>query len=237
MKKALDILLLFSDTSYMNYPGGKGGVFQKLINLMPPHDVYIETHLGGGAVMRNKRPARSNIGIEIDQEVIEMWTNVNPIGFELIHDDAINYLNDYRFTGNELIYCDPPYLRETRKKRSRLYKYEYSHQDHMVLLELLKSLPCMVMISGYESPLYIESLKSWHTHCYQATCHHGVATEWLWMNYSVPVELHEYSYLGNNFRERERIKRKTERWTAKLQSMPTLERQALFSAMDAVREQ
>lgn len=30
----------------MNYHGGKGGVFQKLINLMPPHEVYIETHLG-----------------------------------------------------------------------------------------------------------------------------------------------------------------------------------------------
>ncbi|ODS31873.1 MAG: D12 class N6 adenine-specific DNA methyltransferase, partial [Candidatus Scalindua rubra] len=24
---------------------------------MPPHEVYIETHLGGGAVMRNKRPS------------------------------------------------------------------------------------------------------------------------------------------------------------------------------------
>ncbi|MCP4456906.1 MAG: DNA adenine methylase [Cytophagales bacterium] len=221
----------------MNYPGGKGGVFQKLINLMPPHDVYIETHLGGGAVMRNKRPARGNIGIEIDQKVIEMWTGVNPTGFELIHGDAINYLNDYSFTGNELVYCDPPYLRETRKKSGKLYKYEYSHKDHTILLELLKSLPCMVMISGYESPLYKESLKSWHTYCYQAACHHGVATEWLWMNYIAPVELHEYRYLGNNFRERERIKRKAQRWTAKLQSMPILERQALLSAMDMVREQ
>lgn len=187
--------------------------------------------------MRNKRPARNNIGIEIDLEVVEMWMNADPIGFELIHDDAINYLNDYRFTGTELVYCDPPYLRETRKKRARLYKYEYSHKDHVVLLEVLKSLPCMVMISGYESALYKETLKSWHTHCFQAACHHGVATEWLWMNYNAPVELHEYRYLGNNFRERERIKRKTKRWTAKLQSMPILERQALLSAIDVVREQ
>jgi hypothetical protein len=57
------------------------------------------------------------------------------------------------------------------------------------------------------------------------------------MNYEAPVELHEYRYLGNNFRERERIKRKTKRWTAKLQSMPILERQALLCAMDVVREQ
>ena len=51
------------------YPGGKGGVFQRLINIMPSHEVYIETHLGGGAVMRNKRPARYNIGIEIDPKI------------------------------------------------------------------------------------------------------------------------------------------------------------------------
>jgi DNA adenine methylase len=221
----------------MNYPGGKGGVFQKLINLMPPHEVYIETHLGGGAVMRNKRPAKRNIGIEIDTEVVEMWTNEKQKAFELIQDNAINYLNNYPFTGKELLYCDPPYLRETRKKWNRLYKHEYSCEQHIELLEVLKSLPCKVMISGYESILYKESLKGWHTHSFQAACHHGVATEWLWMNYSAPLELHDYRYLGNNFRERERIKRKTQRWKAKLKSLPILERQALLSAIDTAREQ
>lgn len=221
----------------MNYPGGKGGVFQKLINLMPPHEVYIETHLGGGAVMRNKGVARSNIGIEIDAAVIEMWTKQQPIGFELVHDDAVNYLRRYHFTGKELVYCDPPYLRETRKKRERLYKYDYSREQHRELLEVLKSLSCMVMISGYESSLYKEWLKGWHTHSFQAACHHGVATEWVWMNYSPPEELHDYRYLGNTFRERERIKRKTERWVARLQSMAVLERQALLSAMHMIGEQ
>ena len=191
----------------MNYPGGKGGVFQKIINLMPPHEVYIESHLGGGAVMRNKRAARRNIGIEIDPEVVEMWEKMSPVGFELAHDDAIHYLKKYRFTGEELVYCDPPYLRETRKKDERLYRYDYSHEQHRELIEVLKSLSCMVMISGYESALYKELLKGWDTHRFQAACHHGVATEWLWMNYSAPVELHDYRYLGNAFRERERIKR------------------------------
>ena len=204
---------------------------------MPPHEVYIESHLGCGAVMRNKCDVRSNIGIEIDPEVVEMWKKLQPIGFELVHDDAINYLSNYRFTGKELVYCDPPYLRETRKKRERLYKYEYSREQHIELLEVLKSLSCMVMISGYESTLYKESLKGWHTHSFRAVCHHGVATEWLWMNYSTPVELHDYRYLGNTFRERERIKRKSERWVARLQSMPILERQALLSAIHVIREQ
>ncbi|MCD4763305.1 MAG: hypothetical protein K8R28_04685, partial [Desulfobacterales bacterium] len=42
----------------MKFPGGKGGTYQKYINLMPPHEVYIESHLGGGAILRYKRRAR-----------------------------------------------------------------------------------------------------------------------------------------------------------------------------------
>ena len=42
------------------------------------------------------------------------------------------------------------------------------------------------------------------------------------------------SYLGDNFRERERIKRKRKRWVNRLQSMPILERQALLAAMTEV---
>ncbi len=51
----------------MTYPGGKNGpgVYQTLINQIPPHDTYIETHLGGGAVLRHKRPAALNIGIDL----------------------------------------------------------------------------------------------------------------------------------------------------------------------------
>jgi hypothetical protein len=55
------------------------------------------------------------------------------------------------------------------------------------------------------------------------------------MNYPEPVELHDYRYLGRNFRERERIKRKTQRWERKLRSMPALERHAIFAAMQSVR--
>jgi site-specific DNA-adenine methylase len=220
----------------MNFPGGKGGTYQKYINLMPPHEVYIESHLGGGAIMRYKRKAQRNIGIEIDPEVIETWNSKCQIDFELIHGNAISFLKSYPFTGNEFVYCDPPYLRETRKKHYPLYKYEYSLSQHIELLNVIKSISCMVMISGYESPLYTKFLKNWHTHSFQATTHHGMATEWIWMNYSKPVELHDYSYLGDNFREREKIKQKSKRWTAKFKSMPILERQALLSALLAVNE-
>ena len=89
----------------------------------------------------------------------------------------------------------------------------------------------MVMISGYKSQLYMDSLKGWNTHSFQSTTHNGTATEWIWMNYPPPEELHDYRYLGDNFRERERIKKKTKRWISRLKQMPVLERQALLSTI------
>lgn len=218
----------------MEFPGGKGRIYQQLINLMPPHETYIETHLGGGSVIRNKRPAMRNIGIEIDSDTVKKWSITNQIDFELINGDAVKFLNSYQFTGNELIYCDPPYLRGTRKKDCKLYKYDYTTEQHIELLAVLKSLPCMVMISGYESSLYKSSLNSWVTHCFQSKTHHGMATEWVWMNYPPPVELHDYQHLGDTFRERERIKRKTSRWVSKLKSIPLLERQALLHTLQSL---
>ncbi len=223
---------------FKRYAGGKGqnGVYQRIINLMPPHEVYIETHLGGGGIMRNKLPAKRNIGIEINPKVIEIWRKDNSFDIELIHGEAISYLRSYEFTGNELIYCDPPYVRETRKKRVKIYKYEYTVGQHRELLEVIRGLPCKVMISGYESTLYKESLRAWHTYVFRAGCHHGMGTEWLWMNYSPPVELHDYRYLGDTFRQREKIKKKTEVWVRKFQRIPVLERQALLQAIESVRK-
>ena len=45
------------------------------------------------------------------------------------------------------------------------------------------------------------------------------------------LTLSAVSAMGENFRERERIKRKKQRWTARLARMPVLERQALLSAI------
>jgi DNA adenine methylase len=221
----------------MKFPGGKGGTYQRFINLMPPHDVYIESHLGGGSIMCYKRRAKHNIGVEIDPEVLKLWANKNQTDFELIHGDATHFLKNYPFTGKELVYCDPPYIRATRKKYYSIYKYEYSLSQHVELLEVIKTLPCMVMISGYESRLYKESLKSWQTHSFQAATHHGMATEWIWMNYPRPVQLHDYRHLGDNFREREKIKLRSKRWSARFKTIPTLERQAILSALKTVNEE
>jgi DNA adenine methylase len=223
----------------MHYPGGKGGegVYQTIINRMPPHRVYIEPFLGGGAIMRHKRPATLNIGIDADPEAVKAVARAGIAangegGFHLEAGDGLALLRSYRFAGDELVYCDPPYLFETRT--GPLYTCEFGDTDqHRQLLHILTALPCMVMISGYWSKLYAGRLRNWHSIKFQAMTRGGrPATEWLWCNFPEPVALHDYRHLGAGFRERERIKRKKQRWTSRLHRLPMLERHALLAAID-----
>lgn len=64
----------------MGYLGSKAasGAYQKIISLMPVHDTYIETHLGGGAIMLRKPAAALNIGFDIDEITIEAFCQDNP---------------------------------------------------------------------------------------------------------------------------------------------------------------
>lgn len=268
----------------MTYPGGKNGagVYQKIINLMPPHQVYIEPFLGGAAIMRLKWPASLNIGIDLDREVIRsaragiavnddlgrrrrvspkttLRDPVDPLarndggaraasarngdaaGAIVVSDsvrstfcrrDGIGFLKSYPFSGNELVYCDPPYMHEARKSLSHPYRYEMTDAQHRELLSVITSLPCLVMISGYWTSLYSSRLEDWNKISFQAMTRGGrTATEWLWFNFPEPVQLHDYRYLGENFRERERIKRKKLRWVSRLRRMPSLEKMALLSAI------
>jgi len=224
-----------------NYDGGKGqdGVFQRIINEIPPHDTYIEAFLGGGAVMRWKRPARISHGVELNPEIIEEWKRVEFPSLRLHCGDAVRFLSRFAWSGSEVVYCDPPYLAETRSYKGKLYRYEMmTEEEHLELLRVIKRIPARVIISGYWSHLYAEELKGWRTVSFQAVTRSGeVATECLWMNYSPPLELHDYRYLGANYRERERIKRKRQRWERKLRGMSSLEAHAIAAAIETVREE
>ncbi|HKX30607.1 MAG TPA: DNA adenine methylase [Blastocatellia bacterium] len=216
------------------YPGGKAqaGVYQKIINQIPPHEVYIEAFLGAGAILRAKRPARRSIGIDRDPAVLIQWSNYSIDGLITHCTDAIEFLSRYQWQGNEVVYADPPYVRSTRSYQRDLYRFEMDDGDHARLLDVLKLLPIPVLISGYWSSLYAEALAGWRALTFNAVKRSGeVAEEWLWCNFPEPVELHDYRYLGEDFRQRERIKRKTERWRRRLDRMPLLERRALMLAI------
>ncbi|WP_206606034.1 DNA adenine methylase [Steroidobacter cummioxidans] len=209
----------------MRYPGGKGKTYQHVINLMPPHRVYIETHLGGGAVLRHKRPSFRSIGIDADPKVVSAWRVESAPGIELLYGRAEDFLVNYAFRGDELVYSDPPYHPDTRR-RSRVYAYDYSEEDHERLLKILVSLPCMVILSGYANCLYDELLSGWRTRKFSAKTHVDTREETLWFNFEPPRALHDGRYIGDDFRARQTIKRRLQRLQDRVTRMSPIERSA-----------
>lgn len=216
------------------YLGSKAttGLCQPLIGMMPPHDVYIETHLGGGAIMRRKPAALHNIGIDLDGEAISDFTCEYPV--ELIHGCCHEFLKGYEFSGTELAYVDPPYLKSTRKAPERYrYRYDYEQKDHVALLELLKSLPCQVMVSGYRSDLYDRMLSSWNRFQVQVMNQAGVVTEVVWYNFDID-RLHWSRWAGRDFAHRQNVKRKAQSWARRYRAMVPAERLAMLGAIMSV---
>lgn len=215
-----------------SYFGSKAtsGLCQAIIALMPPHDTYIETHLGGGAIMKRKPPALHNIGIDLDARALARFHCDYPVVKH--HGCAHRFLAEYPFAGRELVYCDPPYLRGTRTSNRR-YRFDYEEQNHITLLEQLKGLPCHVILSGYPSALYDERLTEWQQLELQVMNQAGVRTEKLWFNF-IPDRLFWACYAGKNFTDRQRIKRKAETWARRYQAMPRAERLAVLAGLMAV---
>lgn len=216
----------------MSYPGGKegSGVYQWLINLMPPHKTYVEAFVGGGAVLRHKLQAPINIAIDADLRVLQALPDM--MNVTLVCDNAISYLRKWRCGSEDLVFCDPPYLMELRRNKRPLYRVEFPRAAHVQLLDVITSLDCMVMITGYWSELYAERLSTWNCASHVSTVRSGAqAVEYCWFNYPVPNVLHDFRYLGANYRERERIKRRVNRWKGRLARMDELERRCLVQAI------
>ncbi len=197
---------------------------------MPPHRVYIESHLGGGACMRHKQPAEINIRIDRDERLINVWRTEQATTCELVHGDAATFLRTYPFIGDELVYADPPYVPTTRR-RATVYRCDYAMADHIALLEVLTELPCMVMVSGYDDDFYAHRLSEWRRAAFRAMTHQGPRLENVWMNYPEPSALHDARFMGETFRQRQSARRRHERLLRRFEVMDVVERDYVLSIL------
>ena len=225
-KKSLDILVNSDDDPCVHYPGGKAKTFHHMVNLIPPHRVYIEPFLGLGSVMKAKRRAETEFGVDLDKRALEM-SNLKDAGIQLIHDDGIDFLEKYPFEGHEVVYCDPPYYPDVRK-RHQVYRFDFEHHDHIRFLDLVTQLNARIIISGYANDIYRQYLNDWHLYTYPSKAHDGLRVECLWYNFPSPCELHDYRYLGFNFRERQTIQRRLARMKRRLDELTDQERALLL---------
>lgn len=101
--------------------------------------------------------------------------------------DAIKLI-EREDTPNTLYYIDPPYLHETRSTKD-LYDHEMSESDHVRLLDVLRRVEGKVMLSGYPSELYRETLADWRSVAFNLPNNlaggksKARETEMLWMNF------------------------------------------------------
>jgi hypothetical protein len=76
-------------------------------------------------------------------------------------------------------------------------------------------------------------LATWRKVTFFAKTHVDVREECVWMNFPQPTELHDASYLGATFRERQAVKRRHQRMVERFDRMDPVEREHVLQMLDA----
>lgn len=216
------------------YNGGKSGngTYQTIINHIPPHDVFVSGYLGNCGVMRHKAPAVINMGVDKDPNIVKLWKSadldksyrIENMGFEDIYPFVIQFYHSRKV----FIYLDPPYPFQVRSSKKRLYAFEFTDEDHGRMLEMIFDSPFMIAVSSYKNELYDKYLSDWKTITYPSMTRRGLVEETLYMNYELTGELHDYSYIGADYREREQLKLIKKRMVQKFRKMNPVLRNAIL---------
>jgi DNA adenine methylase len=80
------------------------------------------------------------------------------------HADAVDVIERHGKHDDAVIYADPPYLRETRSSAVGASAYRLDTNgpaEHAKYLDALNACEALVVLSGYDSPLYRERLAGW----------------------------------------------------------------------------
>lgn len=96
------------------------------------------------------------------------------------NDDALAVL-DRNDAEDALHYVDPPYVMSTRSSGG--YSFEMDEAQHLELINKLNSLSGLIILSGYDSDLYRDSLQGWEQKEKEALADsRAKRTEVIWLN-------------------------------------------------------
>ena len=111
------------------------------------------------------------------------------LGVQIENKPAIELIRRFNYP-NVLIYADPPYVLSTRYGNRKQYRHEMTDDDHAELLEALKAHTGPVIVSGYETDLYNDTLRGWHKESKAArTQTTAERVETIWMNFEPEAQL------------------------------------------------
>jgi DNA adenine methylase len=136
--------------------------------------------------LRGGQPGDVNAWDTIRSQLPAIAARVNRVEFHCVDAVSLIRAND---ANDALIYCDPPYLHETRTAK-KAYAFEMGTDAHRSLLHTLTEAKGTILLSGYRSPLYdyAADLAGWHRIDFDMPNHSGQGkskqrrTECVWSN-------------------------------------------------------
>ncbi|HFL3696539.1 TPA: DNA adenine methylase [Clostridioides difficile] len=169
-------------------------------NIEKARKFIIRTNMARAGLQRHKtgwKHTGPKLSKTCFQKVIGKWndlpeyilnTAIRLKDAEIENRDAIDLIKKYN-QNDCLIYIDPPYLLKTRTQR--MYNVEMeTEEEHEKLLKVILNHIGTVIISGYNSNLYNETLKHWNKLEFKSHAEHGkVRKEVLWTNFEVNKQL------------------------------------------------
>jgi len=208
-----------------HYPGSKGanGTWQQIISQIPKCDIFIEAMAGSGIISSHL----SDCSCSIVTNDIDSCLHTN----EHLHFQDLIDKYDCECPDKTVFYFDPPYLLSTRKSKRKIYKHEWTDQDHFDFLSRVLTVKSNCMISHYPCPLYNETLSNWRHITFPSMTHSGIRTECLWMNFPTPKLLLRSDKVGSDCWSRQAIKRKINRLQLKLAALDPIEKAAIFTQL------
>lgn len=108
-------------------------------------------------------------------------------GVSLESRPAVDIVRSYGKERTSLLYVDPPYVTDPGVRRGGEYRVEMTNRDeHAELLEACMNADAAVVVSGYASELYDDTLRGWYRYEIPASTQqgigHGRRTEVVWSN-------------------------------------------------------
>ena len=226
---------------FNTYNGGKAGngTYQTIINEIPKCEIFIDAMCGNLGITSNLNLPAYTVINDIDAGVIEGLNfgrctkknntiNVTNLDYGSIID---KFDNDRSGEIQTVFYFDPPYLKSSRKSQKDLYKYEWTDKQHLDFLQKVLTMKAMVIISHYPCKLYNTYLSNWRKKEFYSNTRKGLALEAIYMNFKEPQFLQDYRYLGNDFIDRQRIKRKHKSFVNKFKKLPHHEQVLAMTAL------
>jgi site-specific DNA-adenine methylase len=202
------------------YVGNKNipGVIEFLANRVPKSKRYFSLFMGAAGLENSVYTAAATFVCSERNTDLWKFKGNNQVLFERYQDllEANVFESSYDF-----IFADPPYKFSTRRSQRKYYKFEFETSDHIEFLKHMTSLDCKIMITHPKCELYDNYLKNWISEPFQYMTREGTFYDNLYTNFvGSDIELLTYDALGDNFIERQAIKRQRKNIVEKFKRLP-----------------